>query len=216
MNGDTSNPRMSAAHEKGLQIAQCMSDDSDLSNRSTESNCLTTDWLSRHVAVGGCRDGSIHLFDARNDGRATRLRHPSAAAPVRAVDESRIVVAGLRSSLCMYDLRYAPPGRHSISPIPAASVPCVTYDSYHNEARLGLGFDVDTQLGLVAAVNDDGRLTINDIWTGEPYATRLARDRWQHPIKGILFSKMSTGSCAADISLVLYSADGAISEWRCL
>ncbi|OAA66462.1 hypothetical protein SPI_01038 [Niveomyces insectorum RCEF 264] len=80
---------------------------------------------------------------------------PNAVAHVRSAGPHRVVAAGLRDTMLLYDLRYikAPRARSRGSGIGGSSTACpvLRFDHYYNEARLvGTGFAVDAALGLVA------------------------------------------------------------------
>ena len=151
----------------------------DWSNRAlpTASDVLALEFLSDATLAAGQRDGAVELLDTRELSRgrkpALALRHPSAVTHLRRVDEHRVVVNGLKSSVCiftpmlcagsnrqlrMFDLRYAhqaAPMRGYLSP----TRPLLVYE-HSNDFRIGLGFDVDLASGLVAA----GRISVQSLF----------------------------------------------------
>jgi hypothetical protein len=121
------------------------------------------------VFLAGDRRGRILLRDyrAKEDPRRIIFRHPKATFKIRSLSEHLVTVSGAYSTLCNYDLRY--PKHHAalqIWPTDAAhydqkvTTPVVTYPEHTNSARHDLGFDVDSDAGIVAAVQDDDHRTI--------------------------------------------------------
>ncbi|EFW98983.1 hypothetical protein CMQ_4835 [Grosmannia clavigera kw1407] len=83
----------------------------------------------------------------------------NAIAHVRSAGSHRVVAAGLRDSMLLYDVRCMGTSFSSFSSSssqsPVASSVVLRFDEYRNEARLmGTGFDVEPRLNLVA-VGDD-------------------------------------------------------------
>jgi hypothetical protein len=163
----------------------------------TDSDVLSLDWLSPTVLAAGLRDASIMLYDSRNRDSIKRLRHASPVIGLRRADhESRLVVCGLSNSLAMYDLRMireaisshpTEPSPHKTSQPkkpknrwkkqsvdmlgkPASSKPVLHFE-YNNKYQLPSGFDVQTELGLVAAAEETGDVQIYSLRTGEKVRT---------------------------------------------
>jgi hypothetical protein len=91
--------------------------------------------------------------------------HPSSIIHIRQLDTHRIIVAGLNSHLCQYDLRFrkmdrTPQPQNSQvgraieieNPYPTRSI--VQYPEYHNSANTRLGFDINIETGVVAACQE--------------------------------------------------------------
>jgi hypothetical protein len=91
--------------------------------------------------------------------------HPSTITHIKQLDINRILVAGLNSNLCQYDLRfrktdtYSPPrlqyrpkqkSKRNLNP--TGSI--LAYPDYCNSASIQLGFDVDLESGIVAAAQE--------------------------------------------------------------
>ncbi|KAI9852041.1 MAG: hypothetical protein M1838_002010 [Thelocarpon superellum] len=144
----------------------------------TASDVLALDWLSATCLVAGQRNGCVDLFDTRvppalqSSNPVLAVRHPSAVAHVRVVRDQRLVVSGLKNSLCMYDLRFLHP------PSPSKTFPNATkairkYE-HANEYRLGSGFDVDVDLGIIAAAQDDMTVQLFGLETGDKLASAVS------------------------------------------
>jgi hypothetical protein len=158
----------------------------------THSDVLALDWLSPTTLAAGLRDSSIMLYDSRNRDSIKRLRHGAPVIGVRRGDhESRLVVCGLSSCLAMYDLRMIREAVSSSTTKPAVnnnnqhkkqknrwkrqpidlvrnptSMPVVQFE-YNNQYQHPLGFDVQNELGIVAAAEETGNVQIYSMRTGE-------------------------------------------------
>ena len=71
-----------------------------------ESAALSVDWLSHNVFAGGCRDGQIHLSDRRVCQPVSRIKAPKAVVKLRAIDQFRLLAAGLGDNV-RHILRYS-------------------------------------------------------------------------------------------------------------
>ena len=60
------------------------------------SDTIAVDWLDHNVVLSGCRNGQVRLWDTRTIGTSIPLRHPSSITHARRLNESMIVVAGLK------------------------------------------------------------------------------------------------------------------------
>jgi hypothetical protein len=98
------------------------------------------------VLMSGGRNGILNMTDLRvpNFGaQADVIKHQSSITHIRQLDTHRIIVAGLKSTLCQYDLRFRK------GPTRTQSV--LQYPEYQNTAYIRIGFDVDVESGVVAA-----------------------------------------------------------------
>ncbi|KAI9836192.1 MAG: hypothetical protein M1819_001529 [Sarea resinae] len=177
------------------------------------SDVLALEFLSPTIIAAGLRDSTVRLYDQRSAGKALRLRHSSSVTGIKQVDEFRVVVCGIKSSLRLYDLRYQSSGNssrkrnHSPSTLPVYDYP------HNNEYRLDLGFDVDTETGLIAAATEDKRVQIFSLHTGE----RLASPAFQKPFQdfptAVQFATMSEEKRDDSKSLVV-AAGGVVEECK--
>lgn len=111
-----------------------------------DDDALALEWLSPNVLASGFRSGSIVLYDLRTRDSALRLGHPSSVIGIRRGDsESRLVVAGLRHNMNLYDLRMAGPYNNK------KSSRSVFRFKYSNEYTVSSGLDVHPESGVVAA-----------------------------------------------------------------
>ncbi|EPQ67808.1 Bgt-4854 [Blumeria graminis f. sp. tritici] len=126
------------------------------------------------LLLSGGRPGKLFLSDLRDSSTRYLMKHPSSITHIKSVDSNHIVVAGLESSLCQYDLRFlkdtevsatsdsnqtlvanssissSSPKKHST----ISTQPIVTYHGYHNDATTGLGFDLDLDSRIIAAAQE--------------------------------------------------------------
>jgi hypothetical protein len=114
------------------------------------------------VFLSGGRPGIINITDLRVPmfGRnADTITHPSSITHIKQLDAHRLLVAGLNSSLCQYDLRFRKEEAHSSrwpqirrNRHPTRYI--LTYPDYWNEATIQIGLDVDLESGIVAAAQE--------------------------------------------------------------
>jgi hypothetical protein len=144
--------------------------------------------LSQHpsVVLAGTRSGSITGFDVRLRTKHLgfeKMRHPSTVYQIKQLNDNLIVVAGLNSTLCNYDLRFIQqrpldktwPNRTWLrglglrDPQFQVSNPVLIYPGHSNDAHTDLGFDIDPDAGIVAAVqaNDFSTVKIFSSKSGE-------------------------------------------------
>ncbi|KAA6409998.1 MAG: hypothetical protein FRX48_06612 [Lasallia pustulata] len=153
---------------------------------ASATDILAVDWLDENVVVAGGRDGTVRLWDARSRGKTTRLQFPSCISQVKAINGSRVVVAGLQDNLHLYDLRFASSPRRTMHGLisrsrdrPSSSSrttrmlsqtptnPYLSYPDYTNSSQPFLGFDVSENRGLVAAATEDCTVRMYGLWTGK-------------------------------------------------
>lgn len=177
--------------------------------QAPQPNLVTTvDFVNNHpqLAVAGGRNSVPWLVDLRERSwspfgmNANAVSYiQNAVARVRSVGEYHVVAAGLRDSMVMYDLRYLKTPRKNGTgyssgnrkpPITPVAEPLFRFIDYYNDDRLmGLGFDVDPTLGIVAAaeshpvsaVGPSGGMGLFSLWTGERLNTP-ALWRIQHSV----------------------------------
>lgn len=133
------------------------------------SEVITVDWLDTNTILNGLRNSTVKLWDARiggPEGTRSRIQHPSSVTHIRSLNSRMVVVAGLKSHLCIYDMRFL---RKT-----GFTKPYIDYPSYRKEAgQVGGGFDVCK--GVIAASTDDGSVQLFDCERG---------NELQNPIKG--------------------------------
>ncbi|PMD38873.1 hypothetical protein L207DRAFT_530339 [Hyaloscypha variabilis F] len=118
------------------------------------------------ILLSGGRPGLLAITDLRVPvfGRnADIITHPSSITHIKQLDAHRILVAGLNSSMCQYDLRFRKETTHTPLPqtrgIPSRrnrhpTRPILQYPDYFNSATIALGLDVDLESGIIAAAQE--------------------------------------------------------------
>ncbi|KAH8674771.1 hypothetical protein BGZ60DRAFT_526722 [Tricladium varicosporioides] len=116
------------------------------------------------VLLSGDRKGNLEIWDHRvpsSELAADTVFHPSSIIHIKQLDSYRTVVAGLKSSLVQYDLRYrktrfsAKNSSFSTTKASRGSTqPVLQYPEYQNSARIHIGFDVDIESGIIAAAQE--------------------------------------------------------------
>lgn len=133
---------------------------------ANESTTLALTFLaeSPHVILAGKRSGQIPLIDLRVDGGGRGgLRHSASVARIAQVGENSVVVAGLRDTMCVYDLRFLKEKWRK-----DATRPVVRMWGHRNETRHDVDVAVDRGTGLVAAaqVEEGGGVRVFDARSG--------------------------------------------------
>lgn len=118
--------------------------------------------LNPSILLSGGRPGGVNRIDFRAPVLAndTLVFHPSSITNIKQVDEYRIIVPGLESSMCLYDLRYLKEFQDDRRSVPRTiTQPYLQYLEYKNKATILAGFDIDTESGLVAAAQEEDVIT---------------------------------------------------------
>ena len=127
---------------------------------------LALEFLSDNhsVLLSGGRQGLLNVTDLRipkfgHNGDV--ISHPSSITHIKQLDAHRIIVAGLHSNLCQYDLRFrktdsitTPPRSNRERATHNYTRSILQYPGYHNNATIQIGFDVDLETGIVAAAQE--------------------------------------------------------------
>jgi hypothetical protein len=138
------------------------------------------------VCYAGCRDSRVCRIDTRvspAEGAWDSFSHRSSAAHVRCIDDHRILVAGPRSAMAIYDTRWVGPtrsssssgARHDNRDKNRTAQAVVQFPEYRNVAHIRIGLDVTHDAGgpdghggggIVAAGMGDGTVGIFSLRTG--------------------------------------------------
>jgi hypothetical protein len=166
-------------------------------NHSNPQDVFALEFLPENpsILLSGGRNGILNITDLRlpqYGPQADTIMHRSSITHIKSVDERRILVAGLNSSLCQYDLRFRKSrsisfqenshqrgkGKGKGKNRRAPTFPCLDYPGYKNEAQISIGFDVDLELGIIAAAQDyDSRINLFSLHGGHILNSRPAHSK---------------------------------------
>lgn len=130
------------------------------------------------ILLSGGRPGWVNRIDLRAPVLTnTLIFHPSSITHIKQVDEHRIIVPGLESNMCQYDLRYLKDCKdHFVRLQRMTTQPYLQYPEYKNGATISAGFDIDTESGLVAAAQEEdgyaAAIQIFSLHSGHKLASR--------------------------------------------
>ena len=140
---------------------------------------------NHNVLLAGGRQPRLWMKDLRtSEAEWTFIRHGSSIANVRSVNQHHVLVAGLENSMSLYDLRY-------LGQRPNGAKPLLNFPSYRNEAHFHVGWDVCSELGLVASAQDDGTVKLFSLRSGNMLPSpELATVKTETPIRAMMFQQM--------------------------
>ncbi|KAL8933971.1 MAG: hypothetical protein Q9211_005475 [Gyalolechia sp. 1 TL-2023] len=129
---------------------------------------LAVEFWTETTVLAGMRSGKVRLWDIRANGANVRFQHMGTVRHVRAIDEHKVLVAGLKDKLSLYDARFikvSPQSEQSSTFAP--SEPLYTFPTYRMKASTypKLGFDVYRD--LVASGTEDMKVQIFDLTSGK-------------------------------------------------
>ncbi|KAK0127795.1 hypothetical protein ONS96_007303 [Cadophora gregata f. sp. sojae] len=124
------------------------------------------------ILLSGGRRGILSITDLRVPMVSPNpdiITHPSSITHIRQLDQHRLIVSGLNSTLCQYDLRFRK--TRDLNPTPQQKAntksklnlhptsPILVYPDYQNTASHQAGFDIDLEAGIVAAAQEADEFT---------------------------------------------------------
>ncbi|KAL8856417.1 MAG: hypothetical protein Q9178_006987 [Gyalolechia marmorata] len=122
---------------------------------------VTVDFWTPNLILSGMRSGKVRVWDIRSKGTNVRFQHPSCISNIRAIDDHKVLVAGLEAKMAIYDTRFTKgyPQSHCNSNI-GLSVPLQVFPTYRSGSYFypRLGFDVQVELGLIASATEDKKV----------------------------------------------------------
>ncbi|EQL00867.1 WD40 repeat-like-containing domain protein [Ophiocordyceps sinensis CO18] len=142
---------------------------------------------NHNVVMAGGRQARLWITDLRTpELEWTDVRHGSSIAHVRSVNPHQILVAGLKNTMALYDMRF-------FSQRPNGVRPLLSFATYRNEAHFHTGWDVSPDLGIVAAAHDDGTVKLFSLRSGRMLRSdAMDRIYTQAPVKALMFQQMPT------------------------
>lgn len=193
---------MLIASNRGL-LELCLKPDrvSDLSelhnlhSRYRNPEFLSADYhpSNTNIVFAGRRDGKFLRVDRRVPRHIVEGEHgawetpsfgvrrreyqgPSSVAHLRALDDHQLLIAGPRSAMAIYDVRWmktcAETGKHPQQQSQGPTTPVVRMHEYQNMPHIKFGLDVSMGLGgtgggVVAVGQDNGTLGLFSVRTGQ-------------------------------------------------
>ncbi|KAM0277401.1 hypothetical protein ACHAQH_005841 [Verticillium albo-atrum] len=173
------------------------------------------------VLYAGTRSSAVKTLDLRAPSQSWKsFQTASAVTHLRSLESNpnHLLVAALRSTLHIYDLRFlttqsdTQPKLHAPLPrkrnhnhnygrtlpsaahvAPHVATPVLTFPEYRNEAHIHIGFDVNYDAGIVAAAHDtdDGRVAIYSLRSGlRLRAPAVDSASPKGPVKSLMFQSM--------------------------
>ncbi|KAL6881862.1 hypothetical protein HDV57DRAFT_497548 [Trichoderma longibrachiatum] len=169
---------------------------------------------NHNVLFAGGRQPRLWISDLRTPAvEWSSVKHGSSIAHVRSINPHQVIVAGLRDCMSVYDTRFFRSGGNDDaagggqSRRNASSCPVLEFPEYRNQARFDIGWDVCTQLNLVAAAQDDATVRLFSLSSGGLVRAGADLEGFgakKNPVKALMFQTLP-GERLPN----LYMADGA-------
>ncbi|KAI2784074.1 hypothetical protein F4815DRAFT_456716 [Daldinia loculata] len=119
-----------------------------------------------NILLFGGRPGRLFTGDLRCEyPKWTNIKVRDTITHVKQVSEHKVLVAGLRNMLSVFDTRYCS-SEHLHTKPKATTTPFLQIAGFKNGPYLDLGLDVDRDSGVVAAAHDDGKMALYSVHTG--------------------------------------------------
>jgi hypothetical protein len=152
---------------------------------------------NHNIVFAGGRSPKVWMADLRSAAQwSTPIRHPSAIARLRSVNEHQVLVCGLRSSMLLYDTRFlkTPQQRPLAGGFDTNTTsPLVVFLGHANEAHVHIGFDVCKRLGSVAAAQEDGTVALFSLESGRRMRCEVLDGKGAsrgRPVRALMFDEM--------------------------
>lgn len=140
---------------------------------------------NHNVLFAGGRKPRLWTTDLRApEHEWTFTKHASSIAHLRSINQHQILVSGLRSTMAIYDTRFFGMRPNGVKPL-------LEFPDYQNEAHLHIGWDVEPQLKIAAAAQDNGTVKLFSLTTGRRLRNAAVDAiRTGTPIKALMFQQM--------------------------
>ncbi|KKF93475.1 hypothetical protein CFO_g4186 [Ceratocystis platani] len=150
-------------------------------------NVFAHDFLheSPNVTVAGGGTGNLWTLDTRVKDIVNVFSHGAGVTNLSVIGNHQVLVAGLKS----------PESRRSHS-IASAATPHTVFPGYINNARLGMGFAVSTELGVVCTATDGGKVVLHSLGSGRQLKVPILDgvDGGGAPIVSMRFAELPDGT----------------------
>lgn len=122
----------------------------------SKSDVLDLAWLTSDTLAAGHRNGDLRLWDTRSQGNTIRLNRIGPVCNVRRISDQTLAIHGM-SSVTVFDLRMATKSRPQSTMI-------IDFDNRNGRPR---GFDVSSELGLMAIADDEHNIHLHSLRDGK-------------------------------------------------
>jgi hypothetical protein len=140
---------------------------------------------NHNILFAAGRQGHVFMIDLRVPSTESEwMSHGRPVTHLRSVNPHQLLVAGLRSSMDIYDLRFR-------KTLPNGTKPLLSFPDYRNEAHIHIGWDVDVDNGVVAAAHDNATVALYSLRSGTRLrAPAIDAIRSSTPVKAMMFQTM--------------------------
>ncbi|PTB50493.1 hypothetical protein M431DRAFT_499311 [Trichoderma harzianum CBS 226.95] len=147
---------------------------------------------NHNILFAGGRQPRLWVTDLRAPTAGWNfVKHGSSIAHVRSINPHQVLVAGLRNRMSVYDMRFIQANRNGYRER-ATSSPILEFPDYKNEPYFNFGWDVSTELNLVASAQDNGTIKLFSLSSGcvLPSGQALESFRTDDPVKAMMFQTL--------------------------
>ncbi|GFP58382.1 hypothetical protein TASIC1_0010019300 [Trichoderma asperellum] len=147
---------------------------------------------NHNVLFAGGRQPRLWISDLRSPAAEwSFVKHGSSIAHVRSINPHQVVVAGLQNHMSIYDTRFFQSDKTNPNGLTISS-PMLDFPDYRNEAHYHIGWDISTELNLVASAQDNGTVKLFSLRSGRVLRSGSALEslRAQNPIKAMMFQTL--------------------------
>lgn len=150
---------------------------------------------NHNVLLAGGRQPRLWITDLRAPvSEWISAPHASSITHLRSINPHQVLVAGLQSEMSLYDMRFFGERANSGGSGSGSGngrAPLLSFPGYKNAAHVHTGWDVCTEMGIVAAAHDDGTVKLFSLKTGRTVRSpALDAVQTDAPVKALMFSTM--------------------------
>ncbi|KAL7906857.1 hypothetical protein GGI35DRAFT_457054 [Trichoderma velutinum] len=147
---------------------------------------------NHNILFAGGRQPRLWITDLRAPAAGwSFVKHGSSIAHVRSINPHQVLVAGLRNRMSVYDMRFIQSNKNGTRDRVTSS-PILEFPDYKNEPYFNIGWDVSTELNLVASAQDNGTIKLFSLSSGRvmPSGKALGSLQTGNPVKAMMFQTL--------------------------
>ncbi|UKZ81986.1 hypothetical protein TrVFT333_009767 [Trichoderma virens FT-333] len=147
---------------------------------------------NHNILLAGGRQHRLWITDLRAPAAGwSFVKYGSSIAHVRSINSHQVLVAGLQNRMSMYDMRYFRSDKKGPRGLTTSS-PLLEFPDYKNESYFQIGWDVSTELNLVASAQDNGTVKLFSLSSGRAVRSGKALEslRTGNPVKAMMFQTL--------------------------